>query len=117
MPAPFVVVAMILAATPGLVLVHGEASRWSGRLRAGLQEAWSNPGVRRLLFAQALALIFFTAVVPIEVVFAEMHASARATRVTERCWRRGARAWCSGASATRPPSACGSWSFWRSVRP
>ncbi|MGO9753754.1 MAG: MFS transporter [Solirubrobacteraceae bacterium] len=67
----FAVVAMILAVTPGLRLVHDAATSWRGRLRAGLSEAWSRPGVRRLLLAQALALVFFTAVVPIEVVYAK----------------------------------------------
>jgi MFS family permease len=64
-------VAAILACTSGLRLDHIDAASWRGRLRAGCSEAWSRPGVRRLLFAQALALIFFTAVVPIEVVYAK----------------------------------------------
>ncbi len=69
--ATFVTVAAILGSTAGLRVVHGDAASWHGRLQAGLSEAWSRTGVRRLLLAQALALIFFTAVVPIEVVYAK----------------------------------------------
>jgi len=67
----FAVVAMILAVTSGLRLERAAASDWRERLRAGLREAWSRPGVRRLLIAEAVALVFFTAVVPIEVVYAK----------------------------------------------
>ncbi len=69
--ATFVTVAAILGSTAGLRLEHSDAAGWRGRLRAGLSEAWSRTGVRRLLLVQALALIFFTAVVPIEVVYAK----------------------------------------------
>jgi MFS family permease len=69
--ATFVAVAAILATTAGLTLERHRASRSLDRLRAGVHEAWSCPGIRRLLVAQALALVFFAAVVPIEVVFAK----------------------------------------------
>jgi hypothetical protein len=69
--ATFVCVAMILATARGLRLDAHPAAGTVGRLRAGLSEAWSRPGVRRLLAAQALALVFFSAVVPIEVVYAK----------------------------------------------
>jgi predicted MFS family arabinose efflux permease len=69
--ATFGGVAVILATARGLRLDSQPASGSLGRLRAGLSEAWSRPGVRRLLAAQALALVFFSAVVPIEVVYAK----------------------------------------------
>ncbi len=36
-----------------------------------MREVSSRPGVRRLMLSQALALVFFTAVIPIEVVYAK----------------------------------------------
>ena len=65
----FVAVAAILATAAGLHLNTDRARGSLGRMHRGLREAWSTPGVRHLLVAQALALIFFSAVVPIEVVF------------------------------------------------
>jgi MFS family permease len=67
----FVAVAVILAMTPGLRLAHSKATGAGGRLRAGIREVSSRPGVRRLILSQALALVFFTAVIPIEVVYAK----------------------------------------------
>jgi hypothetical protein len=69
--ATFFVVAAILATTRGLRLESDRSTGSSGRLRAGLHEAWSHPGLRRLLVAQAVALVFFSAVVPIEVIYAK----------------------------------------------
>jgi MFS family permease len=50
----------------------------SARLRAGLRHAWGSLPLRALLAGQAGALVFFTAVVPIEVVFAKgtLHAGS-----------------------------------------
>ena len=67
----FVLVATILALTRGLRLERSHAAHWKDRLRTGLGEAWSTPGVRRLLIAQSVALVFFTSVVPIEVIYAK----------------------------------------------
>jgi MFS family permease len=69
--ATFVLVAAILATTRGLRLDRSPSSDWRVRLRAGLREAWVRPGVRRLLAAEAVAVMFFTAAVPIEVVYAK----------------------------------------------
>ena len=65
----FAVVALIYATTTGLRLERTASSNWRERFRAGLGEAWSRPGVRRLLAAQAVAMAFFTAVIPIEIVY------------------------------------------------
>jgi MFS family permease len=65
----FAIVAVIYATTTGLRLERSASANWRERLRAGLSEAWSQPGVRRLLAAQAVAMAFFTAVIPIEIVY------------------------------------------------
>jgi MFS family permease len=67
----FVAVAAILASAANLRVESDPTTRSWSRLRAGLREAWSHPDVRRLLVAQSLALVFFSAVVPIDVVFAK----------------------------------------------
>jgi predicted MFS family arabinose efflux permease len=67
----FIAVAAILASTRGLGFHSDASAAWTGRLRAGLRELGSRPQVRNLLVAQGLALVFFTAVVPIEVVYAK----------------------------------------------
>jgi predicted MFS family arabinose efflux permease len=67
----FIAVAAILASTRGLRFHSDASAAWTGRLRAGLREVGSRPQVRNLLVAQGLALVFFTAVVPIEVVYAK----------------------------------------------
>jgi MFS family permease len=69
--ATFVVVAGILATAAGLRLETDRTVSSVGRLRAGLREARSRSSVRRLLAAQAVALVFFAAVVPIEVIYAK----------------------------------------------
>jgi MFS family permease len=44
---------------------------WRARLRAGAAYVRDHPALRRLLAAQGLALVFLTAVLPVEVVFAK----------------------------------------------
>lgn len=69
--ATFLAVSAILATARELRLEAEPRSGSLARLRAGLREVWSQVGVRRLVVAQAAALVFFTAVVPIEVVYAK----------------------------------------------
>jgi MFS family permease len=69
--ATFVLVAVILFAAWDVRLETQPHAAWRGRLRAGLAQAWSHPGLRGPLAAQALALVFFTAAVPVEVVYAK----------------------------------------------
>ena len=57
-----------------------ERERWSERFRGGLAFARSNPLVRLLLVGEALALIFFTLIIPIEVIYAR-RASTRRRRL------------------------------------
>lgn len=49
--------------------VKAEPERWLARLRDGISYVRGRPTLRRLLGVQALAVIFFTAATPIEVVF------------------------------------------------
>jgi MFS family permease len=66
----FLCVAILVARLPGLGRASAEASRWGERFRAGLAYVRRNAELRRLIVAQAAAIVFFTLVLPIEVVFA-----------------------------------------------
>lgn len=68
--AAFLVIALILVTTAGLHLDSARHTNWRARLRTGLDEIWTHVGVRRLLVAQAAALVFFSSVLPIEVIYA-----------------------------------------------
>jgi MFS family permease len=48
-----------------------EEGRWRERFQAGLAYVAARVPLRRLLFAQGAAFIFFTAVIPIEVIYAK----------------------------------------------
>ena len=67
--ASFLVVALVLASTRGLPTAQLERQRWRERFRGGLAFARSSPTVRLLLVGEALALVFFTLVIPIEVIY------------------------------------------------
>jgi MFS family permease len=67
----FAVIAVILAFTRGLPEVRLEPQPWRERFGAGMRFASRNPLVRLLLIGQAMALILFTLVVPIEVIYAK----------------------------------------------
>jgi MFS family permease len=70
--ASFLVIAVWLATTRELPrLDHHEYQRWHTRLSDGLAFARSDLTIRTLLIGQALALICFTVVVPIEVIYAK----------------------------------------------
>lgn len=69
--ASFLAIALLLASTRGLPAVHLERQPWRDRFGAGMRFARSNPAVRLLLIGQALALVLFTLVVPIEVIYAK----------------------------------------------
>jgi hypothetical protein len=66
----FVVIAMTLATTSGLPVAPGERPAVAGRLRAAISHAREQPAIRALLGLQAVALLFFTISIPVEVVFA-----------------------------------------------
>jgi predicted MFS family arabinose efflux permease len=70
--ASFLVIAAVLGATSNLPAVHVEVhQRWLDRFRDGLAYARRSTHVRILLIGQSLALICFTLVVPIEVIYAK----------------------------------------------
>jgi MFS family permease len=69
--ASFVIVAAMLAATTSLPQVRGEAEPWVSRLREGLAYVRGRAVLLRLLSIQALAFVFFTLVLPVEIVYAK----------------------------------------------
>jgi MFS family permease len=74
--ASFVVVAAILALARSLPEVKAQAEKAGTRFLAGLGYVRRNRPLAALLVAQAAAFIFFTAVIPIEIVYAKETLSA-----------------------------------------
>lgn len=66
----FVVIAGVMLAGP-LPHAEPEEGRWRDRLRAGLTYVTVRVPLRRLLMAQGAAFVFFTAAIPIEVIYAK----------------------------------------------
>jgi MFS family permease len=66
----FAIIALVLAAAPLPPQVHEDAPGWAARLREGLGEVSGRPQIRRLITAQGTAIVFFTLITPIEVVYA-----------------------------------------------
>jgi Transmembrane secretion effector len=69
--ASFLTIAVILALTRDLPDVHMSREPWRERFAGAMQFARRNPRVRVLLVGQALAMILFTLVIPIEVIYAK----------------------------------------------
>ncbi|HEU0303494.1 MAG TPA: MFS transporter [Gaiellaceae bacterium] len=69
--ASFLAIAVILAFTRELPHVHVERESWRERFSSGMRFARRNPVVRLLLGGQAVALLLFTLVIPIEVIYAK----------------------------------------------
>lgn len=69
--ASFAAIAAILAATRDLPQVSVEREPWRERFGAGMRFASHVPQVRLLLIGQAVALVLFTLIVPIEVIYAK----------------------------------------------
>ena len=70
--ATFLIIALWLVTSRDLPrLQHADYQPWHRRFRAGLSFARSHRLVRTLLIGQSLALICFTLVVPIEVIYAK----------------------------------------------
>jgi predicted MFS family arabinose efflux permease len=69
--AGFALVAALLATASGLPRAQAEAADWVARLRRALTYVRERPQLRLFLAAQAAAFVFFTIVIPIEVVFAK----------------------------------------------
>jgi MFS family permease len=69
--ASFLTIAIVLALTRGLPAVHLERQAWRERFSAGISFARRSSAVRLLLIGQAIALVLFTLVIPIEVIYAK----------------------------------------------
>jgi MFS family permease len=69
--ASFLAIAAMLAFTKGLPAAYVERQPWRERFRSGMRFARTNPLVRLLLIGEAAALILFTLVIPIEVIYAK----------------------------------------------
>lgn len=69
--ASFLVIAALLAATSNLPTVEVAREPFGDRLRAGLRYARTHGPVRLLLIGQAIALVLFTLIIPIEVIYAK----------------------------------------------
>ena len=69
--ASFLVIAIVLAVTRDLPAPETEAQGWMVRLREGFAFARQNRRVRLLLGGQSVALILFTLIIPIEVIYAK----------------------------------------------
>jgi MFS family permease len=67
----FVAVAVVLGATRSLPQVRGEPQPWRIRLREGFAYVRGMPVLFWLLAMQAAAFVFFTLVLPIEIVYAK----------------------------------------------
>ncbi len=70
--ASFLIIAVVLAATRDLPQGDGgERELFGERFRSGLRYARENVAVRVLLVGQSVALILFTLIIPIEVIYAK----------------------------------------------
>lgn len=69
--ASFLLIAIVLASGELPEPEHSDHSPWHARFRDGLEFARENRAVRTLLAGQSLALVCFTIVVPIEVIYAK----------------------------------------------
>ncbi len=69
--ASFLLIAILMVTAAGLPPARAEGSGFMERLREGLGHAWRHRPARVLLGGQAVALILFTLIVPIEVVYAK----------------------------------------------
>jgi MFS family permease len=69
--ASFLLAAITLFVAHSVPALKAEPERWWARLREGLAYVGRRVVLRRLLAAQAAALVFFAAVVPVEIVYAK----------------------------------------------
>lgn len=75
----FLVIALVLARTRGLPAPRIERERWGERFRGGLAFVHDSPVIRLLLIGEGLALVFFTLVIPIEVIYVRESLDSTAT--------------------------------------
>jgi MFS family permease len=87
----FLVIAIVLAATRGLPQIEVEHEPWRRRLNDGLAFVRQHRPIRSLLAGQSVALLLFTLVIPIEVVYAKqsLHASDAGFGILLASWGAG----------------------------
>jgi hypothetical protein len=69
--ASFLAIAVVLALTRGLPRAHIQQEPFRQRFAAGMRFARRSRAIRSLLVGQAIALVLFTLVIPIEVIYAK----------------------------------------------
>ncbi len=67
----FAVIAVIAATLPRGAPAGGDEASLIARVRDGMSWVRANPSVRLLIGGEALAIVFFTLIVPIEVIYAK----------------------------------------------
>jgi MFS family permease len=89
--ASFLAIAVILAATPDLPQPSGEREPWLAHLRSGFDFARRHRRVRLLLGGQAVALVLFTLIIPIEVIYAKesLHTTSAGFGILLASWGAG----------------------------
>jgi predicted MFS family arabinose efflux permease len=89
--ASFAVIAGILVTCRHLPSAHAERQPFLQRVRAGFDHVRSDRIARVLVGGEALALLFFTLIVPIEVVYAEetLHADEAGYGILVSAWGAG----------------------------
>jgi MFS family permease len=87
----FALIAVLLATARGLPRAKAQPQAWRRRVRAGLAYVRRSPLLSTILTAQAMALVFFATVVPIEVVYAReaLDAGARGFGLLLASWGAG----------------------------
>ena len=90
--AMFAAIALTMLTTAGLPPAPHEPAPSAGRLRRAFEHARQTPAIRILLGLQAVALLFFTMSVPVEVVFTSntLHAGAGGYGALLSAWGAGA---------------------------
>jgi MFS family permease len=88
----FLAIALLMLGTRGLPAAVPHLTHARGRLRAAVGLARSDAVIGRLLVLQAVALVFFSTSVPVEVVFAQhsLHAGAGGYGALLFAWGAGA---------------------------
>jgi predicted MFS family arabinose efflux permease len=69
--ASFLAIAVLLGLTRGLPAARVDREPWRERFGAGMRFASTHGPVRLLLLGEAVALVLFTLVIPIEVIYAK----------------------------------------------
>jgi MFS family permease len=105
----FLAIALLLAVTRDLPQPQGEPQATLERLRSGLAFARQDPRVRLLLGGQSLALILFTLIIPIEVIYAKesLHTTSAGFGILLASWGAGIVAGSVLYVAVRDKSAAG----------